>query len=135
MRLRIFLETCLGETKMASETWSFELVSAKQLQFALSALSFLLILGLFILFFLFFLLFLLILTLTISLFGTLSIITVILLRLGFGGLISGDLIVSFFALLFFLFLFLLARISRETYSASKTGQQLTCSSQVKEMKS
>lgn len=132
MRLRIFLETCLGETKMASETWSFELVSAKQLQFALSALSFLLILGLFILFFLFFLL---ILTLTISLFGTLSIITVILLRLGFGGLISGDLIVSFFALLFFLFFFLLARISTEKCSASKTGQQLTCSSQVKEMKS
>ena len=46
-------------------------------------------------------------SLTISLLGALPIITIVLLRFGLCGLITGDLIIAFFALLFFLFLFLL----------------------------
>jgi len=99
----------VGEARYTeSETCPRSYCSYLQLLFQLSV-GFILIfrlLGLiFLISFIFF-----IFSLTIGLLGALPIITIVLLRFGLCGLITGDLIVAFFALLFLLFLFLLAEL-------------------------
>lgn len=102
----------VGEARYTeSETCPRSYCSYLQLLFQLSV-GFILIfrlLGLiFLISFIFFICF--IFSLTIGLLGALPIITIVLLRFGLCGLITGDLIVAFFALLFLLFLFLLAEL-------------------------